>query len=84
MTKRKNRYGIAGLVLGTISIFSSLILAPVGVVCGILGVIFTKKQKRIHPNGIATAGFIISIIGLIQSIIFSIFFIFAIISFINL
>ena len=60
-----NGYGIASLVLG----ISSIVLAPLGLITGILGIIFAVKQKKSFPNGIATAGFVTSIVGLAISIL---------------
>jgi hypothetical protein len=73
---KSNGYGIASLVLGIISII--LCWAPlVGLVSGILGIIFYAKQKRISPSGLAVGGLVTSIIGLVFSIIYTIMWIIA-------
>lgn len=63
VTKEKsNSNGIASLVLGIVSVV--LPILGINLAAGIVGIILAKKQKKIYPNGIATAGFILSIIGL--------------------
>lgn len=60
---KQNRLGIASLVIGILSII--LCWTWFGLVSGILGIVFYRRQKIIYPNGIARAGFITSIIGLV-------------------
>ena len=75
---KSNGFGIASLVLGIISIacfflvFYLEVIIVLGLVSGILGIVFSVKQKKIFPNGIATAGLGTSIIGLILSALWSI------------
>lgn len=63
-----NSFGIVSLVLGIISIILCWMFL-FGLVTGILGIIFSLKQKKIYSNGIATGGLITSIIGLALLII---------------
>ncbi len=73
--KDSNGYGIASLVLGIVSIVFCWV--PVlGLVSGILGIVFSVKQKKILPNGIATGGLVTSIIGLVLSGLYTLFWIF--------
>jgi hypothetical protein len=61
-----NGFGVASLVLGILSII--LFWVPfLNIVLGILGIVFSIKQKRISSNGLATAGLVTSIIGLVFS-----------------
>ena len=70
-----NGFGIASLVLGIVSIFFCWV--PIlGIVSGILGIVFSIKQKKIHPNGIAISGLVTSIIGLVFSALYTLFWIF--------
>jgi hypothetical protein len=55
-----NGFGIASLILG----ISSILLPIIGIVTGILAIVFSAKQRKIHPNGTATAGLVLGIIGL--------------------
>ncbi len=72
---KSNGYGIASLVLGIISIVFCWV--PIlGLVSGILGIIFHVQQKKIFANGISTGGLVTSIIGLVFSVIYSIFWLF--------
>lgn len=69
---KSNGYGIASLVLGIISIIFCWI--PIlGLVSGILGIIFYAQQKKIFPNGISTGGLVTSIIGLVFSALYNLF-----------
>ena len=61
---KSNGLGITSLVLGILSLF--LFWIPIiGLLLPILGIVFSVKQKHIHPNGIATGGLVTSIIGLV-------------------
>jgi hypothetical protein len=74
-TDKPNGYGIASLVLGIVSIV--LCWVPVvGLVAGVLGIIFYVQQKKTFPNGISTAGLVTSIVGLAFSVLYTIFWIF--------
>ncbi len=68
-------FGIASLVLGIVSIVFCWV-PVVGLVSGILGIIFSVKQRKISQNGIAIAGLVTSIIGLVLSALYSIFWVF--------
>ncbi|MFH1683058.1 MAG: hypothetical protein ABIA37_04640 [Candidatus Woesearchaeota archaeon] len=69
-----NGIGIASLVLGIVSIVFCW-AAVFGLAAGILGLILSMKQRKICSNGIATAGFVTSIIGTIFSAIYVVFWI---------
>jgi len=62
-------FGITGLILGILSILMSIFIPLISVIAGILGIIFSKKQMKVSPIGTATAGLVISIIGLVLGII---------------
>ena len=53
--------GIVSLVLGIISV----VIPILGIVTGIIAIVYSKKQKKIAPSGMATAGMILGIIGII-------------------
>ncbi|MDO8555640.1 MAG: hypothetical protein Q7R96_00515 [Nanoarchaeota archaeon] len=75
MADKPTNMGTASLVLGIVSII--LCWVPfLGVITGIIGIILAGKQKKIFPTGIATAGFITSIVGLVFSGFYLIFWIF--------
>jgi len=76
---KPNGLGIASLVLGIVSIV--LFWLPfIGIVMGIVGIILSGKQKKISPNGIATGGLVTSSIGLVISIIYTLFWIIALVT----
>jgi drug/metabolite transporter (DMT)-like permease len=61
-----NSFGTASVVLGIISIaFSSMI----GVLLGIIGLIFAFNQSKIEKNKWAKAGKILNIIGVLLGIV---------------
>jgi hypothetical protein len=67
-----NGMGVASLVLGIASIVFCWV--PIlGLVAGIVGLILAIKQRKESPNGIATGGLVTSIIGLVLSVIYTIF-----------
>lgn len=69
---KKSGFAIAGFVLGLISLFINLY---VGIVCAVLGLIFSclgkkaVKTKGLGGKGLATAGLVLSIITLAFSVI---------------
>jgi len=76
MRKNVVGFGIAGLILGILSIMAgfSPFLWIVGLILGIVGLILSIKQRKINPNGMAIAGLVLSIIGIVLSgIIFIIY-----------
>lgn len=71
MAKKKvdNTWGLWSLILGIASIV--LFWAPIlGIVSGILGIVFSNKQKKIADNGNAKVGKITGVIGLVLSILY--------------
>lgn len=57
---------VGSLVLGIISLVVSFIgLYPVGLICGIVGIVLAVIAKKKAASGMATAGLVLSIIGLI-------------------
>ncbi len=73
MVKQKNNnYGIASLILGISSIVFCWI-PFLGLVAGILGIIFYVQQKKYSKNEIATGGLVTGIIGVVFSFIWLLF-----------
>ena len=64
-----NGLSIASLVLGICSIVLWWFFG-LGIVLGILAVVFGVKARRRTPNGMATAGLVTGIIGLSLSVLF--------------
>ena len=65
-----NSFGVAGVILGILSIvFSSI----TGVILGIIGLVFSMKQNKIMKNKWARAGTILNIIGIIIGIVFFVY-----------
>jgi hypothetical protein len=54
------------LVMGLVA----LLVPIIGLVTGILAIVYWRKQKAIAPNGMATAGLVLGIIGLVTNLIF--------------
>lgn len=76
--ENNNGYRIAGFVLGLVSVLSG------GLILAILGLVFSMKcRKELKANnqkdGLVTAGFILSIIGIVKTIIVTILVFFGII-----
>ncbi len=71
-----NSLGIAGFILGIINIIFFWI--PIlGIAMGILSIVLAVRQKRIYPNGIATAGLILGIISLAFGALFFVLYVWA-------
>ena len=78
MEKKSNGLSVGGLVLGIISlvmaVFGALFLGIFGyiiaILTGIVGIILSVMGKKKQPSGAATAGFVLSLIGLILGALF--------------
>ena len=76
MTKEKpNEKGTASLVLGIVSVVLSWV-PLLGIAAGILAIVFYTHQKKIYPNGMATAGLVTGIVGLFFSVIYNLLWLF--------
>ena len=70
--KKTHAWGVASLILSIIGLL--LIFAPyIGIFCSILAVVFYGIQKKHEHTGIATAGLVIGIIGIVINAIMLIF-----------
>lgn len=57
---------VASLVLGIVAVvFSFIGLYLPGLLAGIIGIVLGVMAKKKNPSGMATAGFVLSIIGTI-------------------
>lgn len=63
MENNNNTLAIVSLVLGIVSVIFAFVFVWVGLICGIVGLILASKAKKQNPNGMATAGFVLSLIG---------------------
>ena len=61
---------IAGLILGIAALIFTFIFSPVGLILAIIGMVLSAKGRKIeYMRGMATAGWVLSIIALILNII---------------
>ena len=67
-SKETKKWGIASLILAILSILL-LLLPYFGIILAILAVIFSRKQNKHKPTGIATAGLVIGIISIALNLI---------------
>ena len=65
-TTGENGAGIVGVVFGILSVVS---LSVGGIVLGIIGLIFSFKQKKAAANKWSKAGIILNIIGIILGVL---------------
>jgi hypothetical protein len=65
-TPQNNNKATASLVLGIISLICICLAqgAFIGIILGVLGLIFGIQAKKEFPSNLATAGIVLSIIGL--------------------
>ena len=62
---------VAGLVLGICSIGFGLFFWWLGLILGIIGVVLASMAKKEAPqNGMATGGFVCSIIGIALNLVY--------------
>lgn len=67
---------VAGMICGILSVLTSEVVVP-GLVLGILGIIFSRKARKeiqksngsIGGEGMAIAGFVCGIVGLVLSVV---------------
>jgi uncharacterized BrkB/YihY/UPF0761 family membrane protein len=65
---KDNSFGVSSVILGILSI----VLASangMGIILGIIGIVFSKKQEKIGKNKWSKAGFILNLIGIILGIV---------------
>lgn len=67
----------ASLVLGILSVILSIVLsvsfgAYIALGLGIIGLVLSVSSRKFEPSGMATAGFILSLVGAIMAGIFSV------------
>ncbi len=67
--KTSNGGAVASLVLGILSLISAFFGygAIIGLILGIIGTVLGAKARKVSQTGIATGGFVCSLIGLIVS-----------------
>lgn len=61
-----NSFGIASVILGILSI---TLVSLNGIILGVIALIFSNKQDKIHPNKWSRSGKILSIIGIALSVL---------------
>ena len=72
--EQNNNFGIASLVLG----ISSVVFCWVpflGLITGVLAIVFYAQQKKKGLNGVATGGLVTGIVGLVFSVLWTMFWI---------
>ncbi|MFH1290348.1 MAG: hypothetical protein ABIH92_02975 [Nanoarchaeota archaeon] len=69
MKSGDNSFGVASVILGLLSLLLSLALPSQGVLLGIIGLIFANRQKKLGKTRWSHAGKILSIIGIIISLV---------------
>jgi len=71
---KSNGYNIASLVLGILSIVCCCLYGVVSLICGILSIVFfVISKKNGNANGLAVAGLICAIFGLVLGLIFGLY-----------
>ena len=62
---------VAALILGITSVMLSVtvVFGLFGLICGIVGLILSIRERKENPSGMATASFILSVIGLVIGVL---------------
>lgn len=67
MENQSNGKATASLILGIISIAAGVVFGIyggiIGLICGIISIVLGVKAKKESPSGMATAGFVLGIVG---------------------
>lgn len=63
--KKVNGLGVAGFVIGLLSIFLNVYFCIASVIAIVLSAVGIKKAKQYSVNGLAVAGLVISILSLL-------------------
>ena len=63
-----NSFGVASVVLGILSILSSIIF-PIALILGVTSLIFGLIQRKNHKNNWATSGIVLGVAGIILSLL---------------
>lgn len=74
MPKATSGSAITSLVLGIIGVIINFI-PYIGATVNVIGLVFGVRANKISKSGIGTAGFILSLIGLVLSVLFFIYFV---------
>lgn len=64
--------GVASLVLGILSVILAVVFSGFGwlaAILGLVGIILASVAKKKGPDGMATAGLVLSIIGLVLGLL---------------
>lgn len=64
--------GVASLVLGILSVILAVVFSGFGwlaAILGLVGIILASVAKKKCPDGMATAGLVLSIIGLVLGLL---------------
>ena len=67
--KPTNAWGIAGLIAGIIGLLLLFIIPNIGILFSIAAVVFSVIQKKYKSTGVATAGLVLGLIGIIFYVI---------------
>lgn len=65
-----NGKAIAALVLGILSIIFAFVYTWIGLIAGIVGIVLGVKARHECPGGMATGGFVCSIVGVVLNALF--------------
>ena len=71
--EKTNSWGIASLILGIFGILF-IIVPIIGLLCSIFAVVSYRLQKKHGSSGVATAGLVMGIIGIVVGTIITLFF----------
>lgn len=66
MENQSNGKAVASLVLGIVSCVCTIFGiygGIIGIICGVIAIVLGTKAKKETPSGLATAGFVLGIIG---------------------
>lgn len=72
---KDNSSGTVGVILGILGLVSITVFPLASIILGVVGLVFSVKQKKAHANKWSKAGIILNILSIVLSIIFMLMFI---------
>ena len=67
--EKSNGFGIASLICG-IAGLCGFLMPYLAIFVSVLAIVFSVLQKKNNPNGMATAGLVLGIIGIVLNVLF--------------
>lgn len=68
MRKQKFIYDDLSMIFGLLSIYFAFLIPPTGILLGVIGIFYEKKDMKLHKKRFDRANFIVILLGILLSI----------------